>query len=65
MLFAHNRNTASDPRGTLLVSEAILTHGTVKLDHYGEDLLRGYAYAVHRKNDHSYYYFPIGTSLSL
>lgn len=60
--FSHNRNTGSDPKGTLLVTESILTHQTVKLDHYGE--LRGYERHIHNKNGHFYYYFPLGTPIA-
>ncbi len=63
-LSAKVRNTGSDPLGTLLVSEAILTHQTIKIDHYGEDLLKNYSYKIHKKNDHFYYYFPLGTSIA-
>lgn len=64
VIFASNRNTGSDPRATLLVSESIIKRGTIKLDHYGSEALDRYGYAVHKKNDHYYYYFPIGTSLA-
>jgi len=64
VVFANNRYTGSDPRATLLVSESIIKRGTIKLDHYGPDVLERYGYAVHEKNGHYYYYFPIGTSLA-
>lgn len=56
-------NTASDPRGTLLVSEAIAQHGSIKLDAYGKTLLDSYGYVIHRKGEHFYNYFPLGTAL--
>lgn len=56
-------NTGSDPRGTLLVSQAIAQHGTVKLDSYGETLLNSYGYVIQRKGEHFYNYFPLGTAL--
>jgi hypothetical protein len=62
--FAVNRNTNSDPRATLLVSEAILHHGTIKLDHYGAEAMAHYGEPVHQKNGHYYGYFPIGASLA-
>jgi hypothetical protein len=34
ILFVQARNTASDPQGTLLVSEAIAQRGIIKLDAY-------------------------------
>lgn len=64
VIFANNRNTSSDPRATLLVSESIIQNGTIKLDHYESEILDRYGYAVHEKNDHYYYYFPIGTSIA-
>lgn len=60
---AKNHSTSSDPRGTLLVSEALIQHGTIKVDAYGVDLLSRYGYVFYEKNDHFYYYFPIGTSI--
>ncbi len=56
-------NTGSDPRGTLLVSQAIVQHGTVKLDAYAGPYLDTFAHQMHRKNGHIYNYFPIGTAL--
>lgn len=56
-------NTGSDPRGTLLVSQAIAQHGTVKLDSYGKTLLDSYGYVIHNKGGHFYNYFPMGTAL--
>lgn len=62
--FTQNRGTGSDPRGTLLVSEQILLHGSVKLDAYGTEAMRTFGHMVHQKNGHFYYYFPIGSSLA-
>ncbi len=56
-------NTGSDPRGTLLVSQVIAQHGTVKLDSYGEPLLANYRGVTHSKGGHTYNYFPLGTAL--
>jgi hypothetical protein len=56
-------NTGSDPRGTLLVSQAIAQHGSVKLDAYGETFLDSYGYVIHQKGGHFYNYFPLGTAL--
>ncbi len=61
---ARIKGTGSDPRGTLLVSEAILNHGSIKLDPYGADVLQSYGYTVQNKNGHFYYYFPLGTSIA-
>lgn len=58
-----NRSTRGDPRATLLVSEALIHHGTVKLDSYPVESLARYGSAIQPKNNHQYYYFPIGTSL--
>lgn len=56
-------NTGSDPRGTLLVSQALVQHGTVKLDIYAGAYLDTFAHQIHRKNGHIYNYFPLGTAL--
>jgi len=58
------RYTDSDPRGALLLSEAILDTGTIRLDEYAPGLIRNYGYVFHEKSGHIYYYFPIGTSLA-
>lgn len=53
--------TGSDAKGSLLVSQQIINNQTIKIDKYKnfpQD------YAVHKKNDHYYYYFPLGTSIS-
>ena len=64
VIFASNRYTGGDTQATLLVSESIIKRGTIKLDYYGSETLDRYGHAVHEKNDHYYYYFPIGTSLA-
>ena len=56
-------NTRSDPRGTLLVSQALAQHGTLKLDAYGKPLLDSYGYVIQHKAGHFYHYFPLGTAL--
>ena len=56
-------NTRSDPRGTLLVSQALAQHGTLKLDAYGKPLLDRYGYVIQHKAGHFYHYFPLGTAL--
>lgn len=61
--FANVRYTRSDALGALLVSETILQQQTIKLDSIGAESLERYAYRVHQKSGHWYYYFPIGTPL--
>ncbi len=56
------RYVNSDPNGSLLLSQTIIQHGTVKLDSY-PNVAQEYGYHLHMKNDHVYYYFPIGTAL--
>lgn len=58
-----NDATGSDPRGTLLVSQALVQHGTVRLDAYAEAYVDTFAHQIHRKNGHIYNYFPVGTAL--
>lgn len=57
------RHTSSDPRGTLLVSEAIIHHGTIKLDHLDKPTLDRYGYVFYEKNGHVYNYFPLGSAV--
>lgn len=64
VFFGTVRYTGSDPRGALLLSDSIIFHGSFRLDHYGNEALDGYGYVIHSKNDHQYYFFPIGTSLA-
>jgi hypothetical protein len=54
--------TGSDPKGTLLVSQAILEHGTIQLDSYGPEVLQGFDCRI--TNGHCYYFFPLGTPLA-
>ena len=61
--FGRNRFTRSDPRGTLLVSEALLLHYTIRLDDYPANRLEG-QYQFRLKNGHYYYFYPIGTSIA-
>ena len=53
--------TDADPRGTLLVSEALITHGTIRLDQYGDATLARYGNVIQQKGGHRYHYFPLGT----
>ncbi len=54
--------TGSDSLGSLLVSQSVLDHGTLRLDAYGENVVR-YANVLEAKGGHVYYYPPLGTSL--
>ncbi|KRB88953.1 glycosyltransferase family 39 protein [Noviherbaspirillum sp. Root189] len=62
--FSNLRYGGSDPRASLLVTESIIDHKTIKLDHYDAQVRNGYGVAIHEKNGHFYYYFPIGTSIA-
>jgi len=61
-LFGRNVSTGSDPHGSLLVSQALIEHGTVRLDAYQQHF-GDYSYQLAEKNGHFYYYFPLGTPL--
>jgi len=61
--FSKVRNTGTDQRSTLLVSESIITRGSIKLDHYGPGVRERCDYTIHQKNDHFYDFFPLGTPL--
>jgi hypothetical protein len=62
VLFGRNVSTVSDPHGSLLVSQALIEHGTVRLDAYQQHF-GDYSYQIAEKNGHFYYYFPLGTPL--
>lgn len=51
-----------DPLKSLLVSQAILEHGTVKLDGYAH-VVSSSDYRIIEHHEHLYYYYPIGTSV--
>ena len=53
----------SDPLGTLLVSQSILERGTVILDDYPKDILDSFEWQIYRRNGHTYYSYPLGTSV--
>jgi hypothetical protein len=52
--------TAGDARGSLLTSQALLQHGTIRLDAYYDT---SWPDTVAQHGDHLYYIFPVGTSL--
>ena len=54
----------SDPWGHLLTAQAILGHGTIRLDRYVDDELYLYHPLEAEENGHYYNYFPLGTSLA-
>lgn len=49
--------------GTLLVSQSILENGTVLLDSYPEDILDRFDWQIFQKNGHTYFSYPLGTSV--
>ncbi len=57
----------SDPFGTLLTSQAILQHGTIKIDAYhslitdSDNTILPQYWQFRKKNERYYYYFPLGT----
>ncbi len=53
----------SDPWGTLLTSQAILEHGTIRLDAYAEEMRQNYEPVVPAANGHVYSFFPLGSPL--
>ncbi len=52
----------SDPWGTLLVSQTVLKHGTVKLDIYSQEILDRLSWQIYKKDGHTFYSYPLGTS---
>ena len=65
-LFSRNSYRDSDSLGCLLTSQAIATHGTIKLDAY-RDMLKQhkavYGSRIMTKNNHLFYNYPLGTSI--
>ncbi len=55
--------SSTDPWGTLLTSQAILEHGTIRLGAYAADARRNYEPVAPAANGHVYNYFPLGTSV--
>ncbi len=53
----------SDPWGSLLTAQAIVEHGTIRLDAYTADMRWAYEPLPPASNGHKYDYFPLGTSL--
>lgn len=54
---------SGDTQATLLVSQQILHHGTIRLDDLGADELARHGYAIGYHDGHAYDRFPLGTSL--
>jgi hypothetical protein len=70
VLTGNVRYTRGDSRYSLLVSQAILEHGSIHLDPYHNDLDlsrhnngKGWMLSYWDSNQHTYYFYPIGTSL--
>ncbi|BAF71294.1 glycosyltransferase family 39 protein [Sulfurovum sp. NBC37-1] len=59
---SRNHSVNSDPKGTLLTAQSIIENQTIKLDNY--ENIQKYGYQIYKKNDHYYYYFPLGSSIS-
>lgn len=56
-------HVVGDTQATLLVSQEIVRHGTIRLDRYGDAELARYGYTITRRNGHAYDAFPLGTPL--
>jgi hypothetical protein len=52
-----------DARATLLLSQEIIQHGTIRLDRLGKQELARYDYVIQEKNGHFYNFFPLGAAL--
>ncbi len=55
--------TFSDPWGNLLTAQALLEHGTVRLDAYAGAPAISELHLAWRHRGHLYYFFPTGTSV--
>lgn len=62
VIFSRNKNTSSDPHGTLVTAQSIIEYQSIKLDNYKN--LEKYDYKIYNKNGHYYYFFPLGSSIS-
>ena len=49
VMLADVRYTSSDPKSSLLVSEALVTNGTIRLDQFGSDVLDLDHWTIHKK----------------
>ena len=63
VIVSKNDTVDSDSLGTLLTSQSIIEHKTIKLDNYNLTSKR-YFYQICKKNENYYYYFPLGSSVS-
>jgi hypothetical protein len=66
--FSPVSNALSDPRFSLLVSQSIIEHGTIRLDAYADAVEPRLddpenAWAIVQQDGHYFYYFPLGPSL--
>jgi len=69
--FSANKETGSDPKLSFLVGQAILDHGTVRLDAYQDDILIDFPFAdyvtqydqIIERDGRYYAYFPVGPSV--
>jgi hypothetical protein len=63
VLLAPVKYTDSDSSGALLVTDALISKGSIKLDHYS-DLDPASDFRYRQLLGHTYYYFPLGNSLA-
>ena len=66
IIFSRNNYRDCDSSGCVLTSQAIVIHGTIKLDAY-RDMLKQhkavYGFRIMTKNNHLFYNYPIGTCI--
>ncbi len=63
LLGGNHHDLDSDPKGTLITTQSIINYGTIKLD-LNEESRKEYPWQVKMKNNHYYYYFPLGAAVS-
>lgn len=63
--FSPFNSADSDPYFSLLVSQAIIEHGTIRLDAYAAEVGDAFQdnYQLFELNDHIYYFYPVGPSI--
>jgi hypothetical protein len=63
VLTSRVRDTASDGRATLAISQTLVRHGTFELSSLGRDAIQDYGYRIDQVDGRFFSHFPLGTSL--
>jgi hypothetical protein len=63
VLTSRVRDTRSDARATLAISQVLVRHGTLELSSLGREAIRDYGYLIDDQGGRFYSHFPLGTSI--